>query len=101
MRAITITYAYSGDEDAWKQAIGDFISAIDKDPQAAGKFTYQVAVADDGVTRFHWGRWDTPETLAHVQSQDYFKTFAGHVKGFAGGAPQNTGHDVVMKTGGW
>jgi hypothetical protein len=101
MRAITITYAYSGDEDAWTQAIGTFISAIDNDPQAAGRFTYQVAVADDGVTRFHWGRWDTPETLAHVQSQEYFKAFAGHVRAFAGDSLQNTGHDVVLKTGGW
>ncbi|MFW8635004.1 hypothetical protein [Cribrihabitans pelagius] len=59
MRGITITYAYSGDEDAWRQATSEFIAAIDADPAAAGKFTYQVAVADDGETRIHWGRWDT------------------------------------------
>lgn len=101
MRAITIIYTYSGDEQAWRDAIGAFVAAIDADPDAAGKFTYQVAVADDGETRFHWGRWDTAETLAHVQAQDYFKTFAGHVREFAGGQPNATGHDVAFRTGGW
>ncbi|MGR3760784.1 hypothetical protein ACUXV3_11735 [Roseobacteraceae bacterium NS-SX3] len=101
MRGITITYAYSGDEDAWRQATSAFIAAVGADLKAAGKFTYQVAVADDGETRVHWGRWDSAETLAHVQSQDYFKTFAERVKEFAGGAPKATGHDIADKTAGW
>ncbi|TMV03704.1 hypothetical protein FGK63_18725 [Ruegeria sediminis] len=101
MRGITITYTYDGDEAEWTAATGAFIDAIDNDPQAAGKFTYQVAVADDGVTRFHWGRWDGAETLAHVQSQPYFKDFAAKVREFAGGAPNATGHDIAAKTGGW
>lgn len=101
MRGITITYTYSGDEDAWRQVTSDFIAAIGADPEAAGRFTYQVAVADDGETRIHWGRWDNAETLSHVQSQDYFKTFAARIKEFAGGAPQAIGHDIMGRTGGW
>lgn len=101
MRGITITYAYDGDEENWREVTKVFIAAIDADPVAAGKFTYQVAVADDGKTRFHWGRWDSAETLAHVQSQPYFKEFAAKVREFAGGAPNATGHDIVHKTGGW
>ena len=101
MRGITITYKYSGDESTWRNAMSDFITAIDTDPVVAGKFTYQVAIADDNETRFHWGRWDSAETLAHVQSQGYFKTFAGQVREFAGGAPSATGHDTAFKTSGW
>lgn len=101
MRGITITYEYDGDEQAWRAAMQTFISAIDDDPAVAGKFNYQVAVADDGKTRIHWGRWDSAETLTHVQSQDYFKSFAGEVQEFAGGVPQNTGADVALKTTGW
>jgi len=101
MRGITITYKYSGDEASWHSAMRDFITAIDNDPAIAGKFTYQVAVADDKETRFHWGRWDSAETLAHVQDQDYFKNFANTVRGFAGGALSATGHDIAMKTSGW
>ncbi|PCJ10141.1 MAG: hypothetical protein COB16_02350 [Rhodobacteraceae bacterium] len=56
--------------------------------------TYQVAIADDKQTRFHWARWDSAETLAHLQSQAYFKTFAGKVREFSGGAPSATGHDT-------
>lgn len=101
MRGITITYKYSGDETIWHNAMSDFISAIDNDPEIAGKFTYQVATADDKETRFHWGRWDSAETLKHVQAQDYFRTFAGRVKEFAGGVPSATGHDISHKTSGW
>ncbi len=101
MRGITITYEYSGDENQWREVMDRFIAAIDNDPRAAGKFTYQVAVADDGRTRFHWGRWDSADTLAHVQSQEYFKEFAGKVREFAGGSPSATGHDISTKTVGW
>lgn len=101
MRGITITYRFDGNEADWQAATQGFISAIDADAEIAGKFTYQVAVADDGVTRIHWGRWDTPETLAHVQSQQYFKDFAAKVRDFAGGAPNAAGHDIVAKTTGW
>lgn len=101
MRGITITYKYAGDEAVWHNAISTFMSAIDDDPAIAGKFTYQVAVADDGETRIHWGRWDSAETLAHLQAQDYFKTFAAKVRNFAGGAPSATGHDIVGRTKGW
>ena len=101
MRGITITYAYDGDETDWQQATGAFIAAINADPAVAGKFTYQVAVADDGQSRFHWGRWDNAETLAHVQSQAYFKTFAAKVREFADGVLSATGHDITGKTAGW
>lgn len=101
MRGITITYTFDGDETEWETTTSAFISAIDSDPDAAGKFTYQVAVADDGVSRIHWGRWDSAETLAHVQAQPYFKTFAAKVREFAGGAPNATGHDVKGKSTGW
>ena len=101
MRGITITYEYSGDENQWREVMDRFIAAIDNDPGAAGKFTYQVAVADDRKTRFHWGRWDSADTLAHVQSQEYFKEFAGKVREFAGGSPSATGHDISTKTVGW
>jgi len=101
MRGITITYEYDGPEAAWTEAMQSFISAIDADPEVAGKFTYQVAVADDGKTRIHWGRWDSQETLKTVQSRDYFSVFAATVRSLAGGPPKNVGADVVLKTGGW
>lgn len=101
MRGITITYKYSGPEDAWREAMETFIAAINADRDVAGKFTYQVAVADDGETRIHWGRWDSQETLKTLQSRDYFGTFAGKVREFAGGQPTNTGADIHFKTEGW
>ncbi len=101
MRSITITYQYDGDESVWRTAIDGFIAALNGDAEIAGKFSYQVSVADDGTSRVHWGRWDSAETLAHVQSQDYFKSFAPQVKEFAGGAPVATVTNVIAKTESW
>lgn len=101
MRSITITYEYSGDETVWREAIDGFIAALNADPVTAKKFSYQVAVADNGTTRIHWGLWDSTETLAHMQSQDYFKTFAGKLRDLAGGPPANTAADIVTKTANW
>ncbi len=101
MRGITIMYEYDGPEDRWEKVVGDFLAAIDADAEVAGKFTYQVARADDGRTRIHWGRWDSPETLARMQSTAYFKTFAADLKELAGGPPKNVAADVFAKTTGW
>ncbi len=101
MRSITITYEYSGDDAPWRAAIDGFITALNDDAKIPGTFSYQVAVADNGATRIHWGRWDNADTLAHVQSQDYFKTFAGLLKGMAGDTLSPTGTDVVTRTANW
>ena len=101
MRGITVTYSYDGDEAAWRQVISDFLQAVAEDSRLAGRFLYQVAVADDGKTRFHWGRWDSPETLAHLQAQPFFATFAARIREFAGGVPRSTGHDTAFRSAGW
>ena len=101
MRGITVTYEYDGPEESWAEAIKTFISAIDANPEVAGKFTYQMSVADDGKTRVHWGRWDSQETLQKLQSRDYFGAFAAKVREFADGQPSNIGAEVAFKTGGW
>lgn len=100
MRAITIRYKFSGPEDAWLKMVGDFIAAIDADPEVTGRFTYQVTTADDRETRVHWGRWDSRETLQKVQSRDYFKAFTSRLRELAG-QPDSLASDVVLKTAGW
>lgn len=101
MRCITITYEYSGDDAPWRAAIDDFINAVNSDGAIDGIFSYQVAVADNGTTRIHWGRWDSAETLAHVQSQEYFKTFAARLKAMAGDSLSPTGANVVIRSATW
>lgn len=100
MRTITITYAYHGDEQAWTETCEAFINAVANDPDAEG-FAYQVAVADDGVSRVHWGRWDSASTLAHVQAQAYFQSFSERVRAFAGGPPNVVVADIRDHTSNW
>lgn len=88
MNGIVIEYDYDGDEAAWDAAVESFIGNITADPALKGKFTYEVTVLGEGPTRLHIGHWDSPETLTYLQSQDFFKEFAGKVGAFAGGAPK-------------
>lgn len=101
MRSITITYQYDGPEADWRETVETFVAAVNADNRISGRFVYQIAVADDGITRIHWGRWDTPETLKTMQGSDYFKTFAAKLHAIAGDSLKNTGADVALRTEGW
>ena len=101
MRSITIRYEYDGAEDIWETLINTFVNALNADPAINMQFKYQVAIADDGKTRIHWGLWDSEETLKAMQSQDYFKTFATGLRDLIGGPPDALGADVFSRTGNW
>ncbi len=90
MDGLLIEYEYEGDEAAWGETIQAFLRAIAADARAAGRFRYQVFVKADGKSRTHVPSWDSPETLAHIQAQDYFKTFAAAVQKAAGGTLKTT-----------
>ncbi len=98
MNGILIQYDYDGDEGAWLAAVEDFVAAIDDDPVLRGRFSYRVNVAADGVSRVHVGRWDSEETLTHLQSQDFFKAFAAKVGEFAGGPPNASRMRLAAET---
>ncbi len=101
MRSITMRYEYSGPEDEWRAVVGAFIETIDADADVAGKLTCQVAVADDGKSRIHLGRWSSQETLRTMQLREYFARFSDGLRRLIGGQPSNTSTEVVMKTTGW
>jgi len=67
--------------------VEEFVAAIDADPALRGKFGHRVNVTAGGVGRVHVGQWDSEETSAHLQSQAFFKTFAGKVGEFFGDGP--------------
>ncbi len=98
MFGILIQYDYDGDEAPWLAAIEAFVTAIDADPDLRRKFSYRVATAADGVGRVHVGRWDSEATLAHLQSQEFFKQFAGKIGEFSGGGPNATRLQLAAET---
>jgi hypothetical protein len=82
---LLIEYTYAGDEAAWRSVVEEFIGQIRADAKLTGKFSYLVVrKREDPTQRVHMPRWDGPETLAYVQSQAWFKDFAGKVKAFGG-----------------
>ena len=81
---ILIEYELSGDEAAWRQAVDAFIANIDADPRLEGRFSYHVTARGEEGGRVHIGQWDSEETLAHLQSQPWFKEFADVVKASGG-----------------
>lgn len=90
MGGLLIEYEYDGDEAPWKAAIDAFLGAIAADSKLAGSFRYHVFVKEDGKSRVHVPSWDSEATLSHLQSQDFFKTFANAVKGFGGSSLTTT-----------
>ena len=84
MTGILIQYQYSGDETAWQDAVEAFVANIRGDERLKGRFHYEVVVHGDGTSRSHIGHWDNEETLSYLQGQEFFKRFAGQIKGFGG-----------------
>ena len=81
---IAITYSYDGDEALWTNLCEGFVRAVDDDAEISGRFSYAVQRGKDGASRVHVGRWNTPDTLAKLQSRDYFRTFSQALKELAG-----------------
>ena len=90
MGGLLIEYEYSGDEAPWTAAIEAFLQGIAADPKLALSFRYHAFVKEDGKGRVHVPSWDSEETLKHLQSQDFFKTFANAVQGFGGSTLRTT-----------
>jgi hypothetical protein len=90
MHGLLIEYEYNGDEAAWADAIQTFCRNIAADPRLASGLRYHVFVRADGRSRVHVPSWDNELTLAHLQSQEFFKTFAAAVKRFAGDTLRTT-----------
>jgi len=84
VESIHIDYQFNGDETEWQNAIDEFVEKIDSDERLYGRFHYQVLKLGGDGRRVHIGRWDKQETLEHLQSQAFFKDFAGKIKAFAG-----------------
>jgi len=88
---LIIEYSYAGDEAAWRASIETFVGHIRQDPKLDGKFSYTVMRRKtDPARRVHIPRWDSPDTLAYIQSQPWFKAFAERVKEMAGDSMQTS-----------
>ena len=84
MEGILIRYDYDGDEAVWEQTIRGFLANVDADERLRGRFSYITSRVEEGPGRVHLGRWDSDETLAHLQAQPFFAEFGAAVKGFGG-----------------
>ena len=84
MFGIVVEYEYSGNEDEWQEVVETFLGHVKADTRLQGCFSYQVNIRKDGAGRIHIGQWDTDKTLAHLQSQPYFKAFASRIQAFGG-----------------
>jgi hypothetical protein len=83
-QGILITYRYAGDEARWAAVTRAFTEAIAADTALAGKFSYHIQKAADGIGRIHIGRWDSDATVKLMQSRPCFETFAAALREMAG-----------------
>jgi quinol monooxygenase YgiN len=85
-----IEYTYSGDEQAWREAIETFLAHVRADPILAAGLTYAVFVREDGKARVHVPVWRDQAVLDRLQAGPFFKAFSSAIKGFAGGTLKTT-----------
>jgi hypothetical protein len=86
MKHFLIKYRFTnGTETEWHQAIAQFISALDYDPDLKGKISYRCMKIRDDSTYYHLAAAADDQAIKVLQQREYFKRYTEATKHVAGG----------------
>src|SRR4029077_2862643 len=86
MKHFLIKYRFTnGTETEWHQAIAQFISALDDDPDLKGKISYRCMKMRDNPAYYHLAAATDDQAIKILQQREYFKRYAETTKHVAGG----------------
>ena len=86
MKHFLIRYRFTnGTEAEWHQAIAQFISALDDDPDLKGKISYRCMKIRDDSAYYHLAAATDEQAIKVLQQREYFKRYTEATKRVAGG----------------
>jgi len=86
MKHFLIRYRFTnGTEAEWHQAIAQFISALDDDPDLGGKISYRCMKIRDDSAYYHLAAAADDQAIKVLQQREYFKRYTEATKRVAGG----------------
>src|SRR6185369_2490986 len=99
MKQFLIRYRRTnGTEEEWHQAIRQFISALDSDPELKGKIGYRCLKIKDGTDYFHLATAADNAAIKALQQREFFKSYTEKTKLVANGEVVVSPLEVVAET---
>jgi len=88
MKRFLISYTFSLDpasEAAWHWRVGEFIAAIDGDPELRGKVRYRCMKVRDSASYYHLAEVADDAAAKALQERAFFKSYTEETNRVAGG----------------
>jgi hypothetical protein len=99
MKHFLIKYQFKeGAPDAWRQRIGEFIAALESDPELTGKIAYRVMKHRDGSGFYHLAAASDDQAAAALGRKDFFQSYAEETRRVAGGEVEVLPLELVAET---
>lgn len=99
MKHFMIKYQFANGTPAeWHREVGRFISALDNDPELAGRIGYRVMKNRDDASYFHLAAAADEQAVKTLQSRDFFKHYTEKTRQVAGGEVTVTPIELIGET---
>lgn len=89
MKRFLISYTFRLDppaEAAWQKRVGEFIAAIDADPELRGRIKYRCMKVKDSGSYYHLAEVADDAAGKALQERAFFKSYTEETKRVGGGA---------------
>ena len=99
MKHFMIKYQFAnGTPEEWHREIGNFIAALNGDPELKGKVSYRVMNNRDDSSYFHLAAAADEQAVKALQSRDFFKRYTEKTRQVAGGEVTVTPIELIAET---
>ena len=99
MKQFLIKYRLAhGSQEAWHQEISRFISALDSDPELAGRVSYRCMRRGAGPEYLHIAATQDDEAAKVLQTRAYFKHYTEQTRAVSGAAVDVTPLELIAGT---
>ncbi len=100
MKHFMIKYRFAnGTKTEWHQAIAQFISALNDDPDLNGKISYRCMKIRDDEAYYHLATAANDQAIKVLQQREYFKRYTEATKHAAGGDVVVSPLEIIAETG--
>ncbi len=99
MKHFMIKYRFAnGTKTEWHQAIAQFISALNDDPDLNGKISYRCMKIRDDEAYYHLATAADDQAIKVLQQREYFKRYTEATKHVAGGDVVVSPLEIIAET---
>jgi hypothetical protein len=99
MKHFLIKYHFKeGSPEAWREHIGEFISALENDPELKGRIAYRVMKHRDGSGYYHLAAASDDQAVSALGRKDFFKRYTEETRRVAGGEVEVLPLEIIAET---